>query len=165
MVTGDFNVGETNPAIKRLTASLPSAPALFVDTFCARYPTEARVGTFSGFKFEQIGADKIDYVLVQPGTDVLDAAIIRTSRNNRYPLREVIRRGRPSDRGRVSVSAPLSQLVQAKSHIWPFCLDQFWQGPNRGVPPFPSRRRDRCLEPCSSRRTICPWSGTSGSRG
>jgi endonuclease/exonuclease/phosphatase family metal-dependent hydrolase len=85
VVTGDFNVGEANPALKRLTAPLPSAPAPFVDTFRVRHPTEARVGTFSGFKFEQIGADKIDYVLVQPGTDVLDAAIIRTSRNSRYP--------------------------------------------------------------------------------
>jgi endonuclease/exonuclease/phosphatase family metal-dependent hydrolase len=85
IVTGDFNVGEANPALKRLTAPLPSAPALFVDTFRVRYPAETRVGTFNGFKFEQTGGEKIDYVLVLPGTDVLDAAIIRTSRNNRYP--------------------------------------------------------------------------------
>jgi endonuclease/exonuclease/phosphatase family metal-dependent hydrolase len=85
VVTGDFNVGEANPALKRLTAPLPSAPAPFVDTFRVRYPAEARVGTFNGFKFEQTGGEKIDYVLVLPGTDVLDAAIIRTSRNNRYP--------------------------------------------------------------------------------
>jgi endonuclease/exonuclease/phosphatase family metal-dependent hydrolase len=85
VVTGDFNVGEANPALKRLTAPLPSAPALFVDTFRVRYPAETRVGTFNGFKFEQTGGEKIDYVLVLPGTDVLDAAIIRTSRNNRYP--------------------------------------------------------------------------------
>jgi endonuclease/exonuclease/phosphatase family metal-dependent hydrolase len=67
VVTGDFNVGETNPALKRLTAPLPSAPALFVDTFRVRYPAETRVGTFNGFKFEQTGGDKIDYVLVLPG--------------------------------------------------------------------------------------------------
>ena len=42
-------------------------------------------GTFNGFKFGQTGGDKIDYVLVVPGTDVLEAAIIRTSRNDRYP--------------------------------------------------------------------------------
>ena len=85
VVTGDFNVGEANPALKRLTAPLSGAPALFLDTFRVRYPDETRVGTFNGFKFEQTGGDKIDYVLVPPGTDVLAAAIIRTSRNNRYP--------------------------------------------------------------------------------
>jgi endonuclease/exonuclease/phosphatase family metal-dependent hydrolase len=85
VVTGDFNVGEANPAIKRLTGPAAGGPAPFLDTFRVRHPTETRAGTFSNFKFEQIGADKIDYVLVQPGTDVLDAAIIRTSRNNRYP--------------------------------------------------------------------------------
>ncbi len=85
IVTGDFNVGETNPAIIRLTASVPSGPALFVDTFRVRQPDEKVAGTFNGFKFGQTGGEKIDYVLVQPGTDVLDAAIIRTSRNDRYP--------------------------------------------------------------------------------
>ena len=85
IVTGDFNVGETNPALARLTAPLQSAPALFVDTFRVRHPDEPRAGTFNGFKFGQTGGEKIDYVLVLPGTDVLDAAIIRTSRNDRYP--------------------------------------------------------------------------------
>jgi endonuclease/exonuclease/phosphatase family metal-dependent hydrolase len=85
IVTGDFNVGETNPALTRLTAPRAGAPALFVDAFRVRHPDEAGVGTFNGFKFGQTGGDKIDYVLVLPGTDVLEAAIIRTSRNDRYP--------------------------------------------------------------------------------
>ena len=85
IVTGDFNVGETNPALKSLTAARADAAAPLVDTFRVRYPTEATAGTFNGFKFGQTSGDKIDYVLVPPGTDVLDAAIIRTSRNNRYP--------------------------------------------------------------------------------
>ena len=85
IVTGDFNVGETNPALTRLTAPQAGAPALFVDAFRVRHPDEPRAGTFNGFKFGQTGGDKIDYVLVLPGTDVLDAAIIRTSRNDRYP--------------------------------------------------------------------------------
>jgi len=33
----------------------------------------------------QTGGDKIDYVLVQPGTTVLEASIVRTSRDGRYP--------------------------------------------------------------------------------
>ena len=85
IVTGDFNAGETNPALARLTTRLRDAPALFVDTFRVRHPDEPRAGTFNGFTFGQTGGDKIDYVLVPPGTDVLDAAIIRTSRNDRYP--------------------------------------------------------------------------------
>jgi endonuclease/exonuclease/phosphatase family metal-dependent hydrolase len=43
------------------------------------------VGTFNSFKFGNLAGDKIDYVLVQPGTDVARAEIIRTSRNERYP--------------------------------------------------------------------------------
>ena len=85
IVTGDFNVGESNPALTRLIAPLQNAPALFVDTFRVRHPDEPRAGTFNGFTFGQTGGDKIDYVLVAPGTEVLDAAIIRTSRNDRYP--------------------------------------------------------------------------------
>jgi endonuclease/exonuclease/phosphatase family metal-dependent hydrolase len=85
IVTGDFNVGETNPAITRLTAPQNGAPALFLDTLRVRYPDEKEVGTFSGFKYGATAGDKIDYVLVPPGTDVLDAAIVRDSRNDRYP--------------------------------------------------------------------------------
>ena len=36
-----------------------------------------------GFKFGATGGEKIDYVLVPPGTDVLGADIVRTSRNER----------------------------------------------------------------------------------
>ena len=82
IVTGDFNVGETNPAIAQLTTG---APALFVDTFRAKHPDEKIAGTFTGFKYGATTGDKIDYVLVPPGTEVLEAAIVRTSRNDRYP--------------------------------------------------------------------------------
>ena len=89
IVTGDFNVGETNPAITTLLGSraglAPSASAPFVDTFRVLHPTEQPSGTFTGFTFGKIEGDKIDYVLVQPGTEVLAAGIVRTNRNNRYP--------------------------------------------------------------------------------
>ena len=85
ILTGDFNAGETNPAVTRLTTSQPGVAAPFVDTFRVRHPNESTVGTFTGFKFGQTSGDKIDYVLVQPGTEVIDATIIRTSRNDRYP--------------------------------------------------------------------------------
>ena len=82
IVTGDFNVGETNPALATLTGG-SSAP--FVDTFRVLHPDIKDVGTFSGFKVGSIGPDKIDYILVQPGTEVLSAEIDRFSRDGRYP--------------------------------------------------------------------------------
>jgi endonuclease/exonuclease/phosphatase family metal-dependent hydrolase len=82
IVTGDFNVGEKNPALATLVSG---ASAPFVDTFREVHPNETVVGTFSGFKFGTVNGEKIDYILVQPGTEVLSAAILRTSRNNRYP--------------------------------------------------------------------------------
>jgi endonuclease/exonuclease/phosphatase family metal-dependent hydrolase len=80
VVTGDFNVGERNPALTPLMSD-----GGFVDTFRALYPDEEVAGTFTGFTAGKVDGDKIDYVLVQPGTSVLAAAIVRTSRNSRYP--------------------------------------------------------------------------------
>jgi endonuclease/exonuclease/phosphatase family metal-dependent hydrolase len=85
VVTGDFNVGEDNLAIKTLLSAKSGAAAPFLDTFRVRHPQATEVGTFNSFTFGKPGQDKIDYVLVQPGTDVLAAEIIRTSRNERYP--------------------------------------------------------------------------------
>jgi endonuclease/exonuclease/phosphatase family metal-dependent hydrolase len=86
IVTGDFNVGENNAAIVTLTGGRhPQGPALFVDTYRALHPDGDDVGTFTGFKFGAFSGEKIDYVLVQPGTEVLNASILRTSRDNRYP--------------------------------------------------------------------------------
>jgi len=86
VVTGDFNVGEDNPAIATLLGPREGgAPPLMLDTFRVRYPDEKVVGTFSGFKFGVIEGPKIDYILVQPGTEVLAAEIIRTSRDDKYP--------------------------------------------------------------------------------
>ena len=82
IVTGDFNVGEANPALATLTGGT-GAP--FVDTFRVLYPDVKDVGTFSNFKFGFHGTDKIDYVLVPPGAEVMAAEIVRFSRNNRYP--------------------------------------------------------------------------------
>ena len=46
---------------------------------------EQEVGTFTSFAFGQTKGDKIDYVLVQPGTTVLDASIVRTAEGGHYP--------------------------------------------------------------------------------
>jgi endonuclease/exonuclease/phosphatase family metal-dependent hydrolase len=86
VVTGDFNVGERNPALPVLVGRGPGdGTAAFLDTFRVRHPDDTAVGTFTAFKYGATGGEKIDYVLVQPGTDVLAADIVRTSRNERYP--------------------------------------------------------------------------------
>jgi endonuclease/exonuclease/phosphatase family metal-dependent hydrolase len=78
LVTGDFNVGEKNPALASLIGP-------FVDTFRVLRPDEKIAGTFSGFKFGNTGGEKIDYILVQPGTEVMHAEIVRFARGQRYP--------------------------------------------------------------------------------
>jgi len=81
VVTGDFNVGEDNPALRALVA--PTGP--FVDTFRVLHPEASDVGTFTGFAFGKVNGAKIDYVLVGPGIEVLAASILHDSRNGRYP--------------------------------------------------------------------------------
>jgi endonuclease/exonuclease/phosphatase family metal-dependent hydrolase len=78
IITGDFNVGEKNPALDTLRGP-------FVDTFRTVRPDEQPAGTFTAFKFGNTAGDKIDYVFVQPGTEVQHAEIVRFSRNERYP--------------------------------------------------------------------------------
>lgn len=84
IVTGDFNVGETNPAVLTLTAAAAGTPA-FLDTFRVLHRDQREAGTFNGFKPGNTRGDKIDYVLAQPGTEVLRAEILRDSRDGRYP--------------------------------------------------------------------------------
>ena len=78
LVTGDFNAGENNPAAVAMRTS-------FADTFRLLHPDAAEAGTFNGFKPGQTGGDKIDFVFVEPGTEVLAAEIVRASRGGRYP--------------------------------------------------------------------------------
>lgn len=84
VVTGDFNVGETNPAILTMTSAAAGRPG-FIDTFRVLHAGEREVGTGNAFRFGNTRGDKIDYVLVEPGTEVLRAAILRDSRQDRYP--------------------------------------------------------------------------------
>lgn len=84
IVTGDLNVGESNPALTALVGS-PAAPGPFVDTFRVLYPGAKEVGTFTAFDATGIAGDKIDYVFVPRGTEVISAAIVRTATNGRLP--------------------------------------------------------------------------------
>ena len=82
IVTGDFNVGEDNPALPVLVGG---TTPLLVDTFRRLHPAATQVGTFTGFDATRTTGDKIDYVLVTPGVEVLKAAILRTAKDGRLP--------------------------------------------------------------------------------
>jgi endonuclease/exonuclease/phosphatase family metal-dependent hydrolase len=100
VLTGDFNAGEDNPAVRylvggatRASATLVSAddaqgkdatPLRLVDSFRVLYPDSGGVGTFNGFEGRTDG-DKIDYVFVGPDTEVLHASIVRVHDEGRYP--------------------------------------------------------------------------------
>jgi endonuclease/exonuclease/phosphatase family metal-dependent hydrolase len=80
IVTGDFNAGERNPAVASMTAG-----GALTDTFRVKHPQEKTVGTFTGFDPAKTEGEKIDYVFVPAGTDVLRAEIVRTARAGRVP--------------------------------------------------------------------------------
>jgi len=93
VVTGDFNAGETNPAIaylkgeRRLTAAdgkASACPVPMVDTFRGMHPDVTNVGTFNGFQGRSDG-EKIDFVLAPANVKVLDAEIIDDNVDARYP--------------------------------------------------------------------------------
>lgn len=85
IVTGDFNAGEDNPAMEYLTGkTTPPSPTGLRDTFRVLYPDSSVVGTFNGFE-GRTKSSKIDAVLVSAGWRVEAAAIVRDSRDGRYP--------------------------------------------------------------------------------
>lgn len=84
IVTGDFNVGESNPALVPLVGTA-AAPGRFVDTFRVMASAATEAGTFTAFDPARTTGDKIDYVLAPRGTEVLSAAIIRTARDGKLP--------------------------------------------------------------------------------
>lgn len=80
IVMGDFNAGERNPAV----ASMVQGNVLR-DTFRVKHPDASPVGTFTGFKYGQVSGEKIDHIFATTDWEVVDAAIVRTERNQRYP--------------------------------------------------------------------------------
>lgn len=76
LLTGDFNAGEDNQAVK-------VAKAAFQDTFRIVHPDAKDVGTFTAFG-EKPGADKIDYVFADSGFKVLDAEIVKDKVGGRW---------------------------------------------------------------------------------
>ncbi len=93
IVTGDFNAGEQNSAMRYLRGEVerawaksdtaPPAPGL-IDTFRRVHPDATDVGTFNAFRGVTTG-ERIDAILVSRDWSVQDAAIVRTSSGGRYP--------------------------------------------------------------------------------
>ena len=78
IITGDFNAGEDNQAIKILLK------AGFEDSFRKIHPDVKEASTYHAFKGGTKG-DKIDYILCTKDFKVSGAEINRTNRNGRYP--------------------------------------------------------------------------------
>ncbi len=88
IVTGDFNAGEDNKAIRYLKGQAVNgfgkSPVVMVDTFRILHPRRENVGTRGGFGGACNGS-KIDYILAGPHMRVLEADIVRRDWGGRYP--------------------------------------------------------------------------------
>jgi endonuclease/exonuclease/phosphatase family metal-dependent hydrolase len=93
ILTGDLNSGEDSLPIRYLTGRASMLPDLgdetapspaLVDSFRIINPDTIDVGTLSRFTGTRQGG-KIDYVLVEPTTTVLDAEIVFDNKEGRYP--------------------------------------------------------------------------------
>ncbi|MCX6170427.1 MAG: endonuclease/exonuclease/phosphatase family protein [Ignavibacteriales bacterium] len=78
ILTGDFNCGDDNPAIKTILSSG------MIDTYHKLHVKQPNEGTFNSFKGEITG-DKIDFIFVSTGFDVKKSEIIRTNYDGKYP--------------------------------------------------------------------------------
>ena len=90
VLTGDFNSGEDEEAARYFIdppregkGASPIGP--LADTFRVLHAEEKEFGTFQEFDPKRTLGKKIDYVLVTPGTKVIEAWIDRRSREGRVP--------------------------------------------------------------------------------
>ncbi|MEJ2703372.1 MAG: endonuclease/exonuclease/phosphatase family protein [Sedimentisphaerales bacterium] len=93
VLTGDFNVGETNAVVMYLKGKSrftwsgqrePANPVPMVDTFRVLHPDAKDVGTFHSFSGKRSN-QKIDYVFAPPAAHVFAAQILHDNVDGRYP--------------------------------------------------------------------------------
>ena len=86
VVMGDFNMGLDNPAMLYLRRlGYPNAPVELLDSWRLLYPDKPDTRTYHGFKGGTEGV-KIDHILIERSTQVLDAQIDRfANEEGRYP--------------------------------------------------------------------------------
>jgi endonuclease/exonuclease/phosphatase family metal-dependent hydrolase len=84
---GDFNAPENSATIQQLAnfnTQKRESIHLASDSFRMLHPQKKDVGTYHGYIGNTQG-NKIDSIFVPPATEVLQASIVRTSSNDRYP--------------------------------------------------------------------------------
>ena len=87
LLMGDFNAPEDSEALKIIKGNSESGQNLgiqMVDSFRVLYPNRKKVGTYNGFSGQSDGS-KIDYIMVKPSMKVIEASILQTNREGRYP--------------------------------------------------------------------------------
>jgi endonuclease/exonuclease/phosphatase family metal-dependent hydrolase len=89
IVTGDFNVGESDVAIRFMKGEAPLEatpnPLPMVDSFREVYPDATAVGTFHNFLGGTTSSPKIDFIFTRPGDLSTAAAIVLKQEDGRYP--------------------------------------------------------------------------------
>lgn len=86
IVTGDFNAAEGSAPYVALLGTVDDVESPLVDTYRVHVPEKSNnEGTFSGFKPQQTGGNRIDWIAVSRGLRVLNAEIVRTHFDGRTP--------------------------------------------------------------------------------
>jgi endonuclease/exonuclease/phosphatase family metal-dependent hydrolase len=78
ILTGDFNCGDENPAIKAILSGG------LIDTYRKLHVKQPNEGTFNSFRGETDGK-KIDFIFTTKDFQVRQSEIIRTSYDGKYP--------------------------------------------------------------------------------
>jgi endonuclease/exonuclease/phosphatase family metal-dependent hydrolase len=78
IITGDFNSGEDNPAVKKILTTG------YIDSFRKVHPDDTDVNTYHAFK-GGVKGEKIDYIFISKTLKVFDSKIIRKNRDGHYP--------------------------------------------------------------------------------
>jgi endonuclease/exonuclease/phosphatase family metal-dependent hydrolase len=86
IVTGDFNEGEGSPPYQALFGAMSGKPSPLRDTYRIAQPVRGtNEGTFTEFKAEATGGERIDWISVSMGWQVKQALIDHTARDGRTP--------------------------------------------------------------------------------
>jgi endonuclease/exonuclease/phosphatase family metal-dependent hydrolase len=78
IITGDFNAGEDNTAIKNILS------AGLTDSFRKLHPDEKEVNTYHAFK-GTVEGDKIDFIFCSKEIKIYKSEILRTNKEGKYP--------------------------------------------------------------------------------
>ena len=87
LLMGDFNAPEDSEVLKIIKGNPEARQNLgiqMVDSFRVLYPNRKKVGTYNGFTGQSDGP-KIDYIMIRPSVKVIEASILQTNREGRYP--------------------------------------------------------------------------------